>query len=139
MGFAGAFGVGSGSDALFGPRSARSLPQRLTYIAAGLFMVLALVMSMLSGKLYKGIAPEQVDEAALQESAMMQEVFAGEEAKSDDAAAEAAEQTPATAEEATATEEADATTEESAAATEATETTLAPETQEEAPAETPAQ
>ena len=43
VGFAGAFGVGGGSDTVFGPRTARSLPQRLTYGMATLFMFLALL------------------------------------------------------------------------------------------------
>jgi preprotein translocase subunit SecG len=62
VGFAGAFGVGPGSETLFGPRSAKSLPQRLTYGAAATFMILALVMSMLSGKVGRGAAPDLVDE-----------------------------------------------------------------------------
>lgn len=78
VGFAGAFGVGPGSETLFGPRSAKSLPQKLTYIAAGLFMVLALVMSTVSGKLGKGAAPSLVDEAAVIESARMDALFSGE-------------------------------------------------------------
>jgi len=60
VGFAGAFGVGAGSEAVFGPRTAKSLPQKLTYTAAGLFMFLALVMSTLSGHVGKGSAPSLV-------------------------------------------------------------------------------
>ncbi len=69
VGFAGAFGVGTGSETIFGPRSARSLPQTLTYMAAGLFMGLALVMSTLSGKIGRGAAPELVDEGIVMEGA----------------------------------------------------------------------
>ena len=54
VGFAGAFGVGGGSDTVFGPRSARSLPQRITYAMAGIFMVLALLISMVYGTLNSG-------------------------------------------------------------------------------------
>lgn len=61
-GFAGAFGVGGGSDTVFGPRVARTLPQKLTYGAAGVFMLLALLMSMISGLTARGIAPGLVDE-----------------------------------------------------------------------------
>jgi protein translocase SecG subunit len=62
-GFAGAFGMGSGSDTVFGPRLARTLPQKLTYASAALFMLLALSMSMISGKTSRGVAPELVDES----------------------------------------------------------------------------
>jgi preprotein translocase subunit SecG len=62
VGFAGAFGVGPGSDAVFGPRGARTLPQKLTYIMAATFMVLALCMSLIAGHLGKGAAPGKVNE-----------------------------------------------------------------------------
>ena len=65
-GFAGAFGVGPGSDAVFGPRGARTLPQKLTYIMAATFMLLAFAMSLISGRLGKGAAPEIVPEQAVQ-------------------------------------------------------------------------
>ncbi|HOS03129.1 MAG TPA: preprotein translocase subunit SecG, partial [Candidatus Hydrogenedentes bacterium] len=39
-GFAGAFGLGGGSDTVFGPRASKSLPVRLTQIMAGMFMLL---------------------------------------------------------------------------------------------------
>jgi len=58
VGFGGAFGMGGGSDTIFGPRSSRSLPQQLTYGMAGIFMVLALFMSIISGKVNRGAAPE---------------------------------------------------------------------------------
>jgi len=60
MGFAGAFGAGGGSEAVFGPRTVRSLPQKITYTMAGLFLFLAMVMSMLSGRVTKGTAPDAV-------------------------------------------------------------------------------
>lgn len=63
-GFAGAFGVGPGSEAVFGPRASRSLPVRLTQISAGLFLFLALVMSIIAGKVYEGVAPGIVEEDA---------------------------------------------------------------------------
>jgi len=75
VGFAGAFGVGAGSDTLFGPRSAKSLPHKLTYVSATVFMILALVMSMLSGRVGKGEAPDLVDENAPMESATMDALF----------------------------------------------------------------
>ena len=68
VGFAGAFGVGPGSDAVFGPRGARTLPQKLTYIMAATFMVLAFGMSMVSGRLGKGMAPEKVDEQTVNQT-----------------------------------------------------------------------
>jgi len=86
VGFAGAFGVGPGSETLFGPRSAKSLPQKLTYIAAALFMVLALVMSTIAGKLGKGAAPALVDETTIMESASLDALFGEEPADSSAAA-----------------------------------------------------
>lgn len=62
MGFAGAFGTGGGTEAVFGPRAVRSLPQKITYTMAGLFMVIAMLMSMLSGRVGKGSAPAMVPE-----------------------------------------------------------------------------
>ncbi|HOV31880.1 MAG TPA: preprotein translocase subunit SecG [Candidatus Hydrogenedens sp.] len=59
-GFAGAFGLSPGSESVFGPKLARTLPQKLTYISAGLFMVLAIVLSTISGKVGKGSAPSLV-------------------------------------------------------------------------------
>jgi len=75
VGFAGAFGVGPGSETLFGPRSARTLPQKLTYIGAALFMILALVLSMLSGKIGKGAAPDLVEKEAVTDSAALDQLF----------------------------------------------------------------
>jgi protein translocase SecG subunit len=70
--FAGAFGIGPGSETIFGPRASKSVPVRLTHILAGLFMVLAITMSLVSGRLGKGIAPEKVleDKTAATESAV---------------------------------------------------------------------
>jgi preprotein translocase subunit SecG len=64
VGFAGAFGVGAGSDTVFGPRASKSLPQRMTYVMAATFMVLAFVMSLISGRLGKGVAPERLSDQA---------------------------------------------------------------------------
>ena len=61
MGFAGAFG-GGGTEAVFGPRAVRSLPQKITYTMAGLFMFLAMIMSMISGRVGRGDAPALVSE-----------------------------------------------------------------------------
>ena len=62
VGFAGAFGLGGGgADTVFGPRMSKSLPVKLTYVMAGMFLVLALVMTLLSGRITKGEAPELVD------------------------------------------------------------------------------
>lgn len=63
MGFAGAFGAG-GTEAVFGPRAVRSLPQKITYTMAGIFMVFAMIMSMISGRVGKGDAPSLVDEVS---------------------------------------------------------------------------
>ena len=65
VGFAGAFGAGGGSDAVFGPRSSKSLPQRITYSMAGLFMLLSLLMSMLSGNIGSSTAPALVDDTGM--------------------------------------------------------------------------
>jgi len=65
VGFAGAFGVGSGSDTVFGPRMTKTLPQRLTYIMAGLFMTIAFIMSMISSAITKGSAPDTVAKDAV--------------------------------------------------------------------------
>jgi protein translocase SecG subunit len=59
-GFAGAFGLGPGSDAIFGPRGSKSLPVRLTHIGAGLFIFLAFLMSALAGHVGQGAAPSEI-------------------------------------------------------------------------------
>ena len=56
-GFAGAFGVGAGSETVFGPRASKSLPQKLTYVMAGLFMLVALFAAMISDRVGQGTAP----------------------------------------------------------------------------------
>lgn len=65
-GFAGAFGAGAGpgSETVFGPRMSRSLPIRLTYISAALFMTIAIIMSLIAGQVGRGVAPELVQEDA---------------------------------------------------------------------------
>lgn len=65
VGFAGAFGAGPGGDAVFGPRSSKSLPQKITYTMAGIFMLIALVMSMLSGTRGTGAAPAIVEDTGV--------------------------------------------------------------------------
>ncbi len=66
-GFAGAFGVGPGSDAVFGPRATKSLPVKLTYTFATIFIVLALTLSMIEGRVTRGTAPRLVAEEELSE------------------------------------------------------------------------
>ena len=66
VGFAGAFGIGGGSDTVFGPRMNKSLPQRLTHAMAAIFMILALCMSLVSGRLGKGVAPDKAAEEMTQ-------------------------------------------------------------------------
>lgn len=58
-GFGGALGggAGPGADTVFGPK-AQSLPVKITYLGAALFMVIAIVLSVLSGKVNQGVAPE---------------------------------------------------------------------------------
>ncbi len=63
QGLAGAFGMGGGMDTIFGPRSSKSLPQKITYASAGVFMTLALIMSILSGRVGRSAAPDLVAEA----------------------------------------------------------------------------
>ncbi len=78
-GFAGAFGLSPGSESVFGPKLARTLPQKLTYIGAGIFMVLAIVLSALSGKVGKGVAPELVrGELTAEESKALDELFSNQ-------------------------------------------------------------
>ena len=69
-GFAGAFGVGGGSDAVFGPRGRKSAIVKATYIAAGVFMVLSLTLSMVVGRISRGTAPEMVEEDVAANSAL---------------------------------------------------------------------
>ncbi|MBI2432921.1 MAG: preprotein translocase subunit SecG [Candidatus Hydrogenedentes bacterium] len=133
VGFAGAFGVGGGTEAVFGPRSSRSLPQKLTYTMAGAFMFLALVMSVLSGKVGKGAAPELAGETPAVEEVNMNELFgetpAGGATPEAPAAAGAA---PVTVEEETSSTP--VTVEETAAPETAPAETTAPAATEPAPA-----
>jgi preprotein translocase subunit SecG len=62
--FAGAFGVGPGSETVFGPRARKSLPVRITYVMAAIFMLFSLSMSLIGGRIARGNAPEQVEETA---------------------------------------------------------------------------
>lgn len=67
VGFAGAFGAGpGGGDAVFGPRSSKSLPQKITYSMAGIFMLIALILSMLSGNVGTSVAPELVPDTGVE-------------------------------------------------------------------------
>lgn len=75
QGLAGAFGMGGGMDTIFGPRSSKSLPQKITYASAGIFMALALVMSILSGKVGREEAPDLVAETP---AASMEGLFSAE-------------------------------------------------------------
>jgi len=61
VGFAGAFGLGAGSEAMFGPRGSVSLPVRLTQVLGGTFFVLALVLSLTGGLSRRGLAPDAVE------------------------------------------------------------------------------
>jgi protein translocase SecG subunit len=63
QGLAGAFGMGGGVDTIFGPRSSKSLPQKITYASAAIFMSLALIMSILSGRVGRSAAPDLIEEA----------------------------------------------------------------------------
>ena len=78
VGFAGAFGMGGGSEAVFGPRTARSLPQKLTYTAGGIFMIVALILSSVSGKVGRGIAPAPVGPDSVAASTALDDFFADE-------------------------------------------------------------
>lgn len=63
-GFAGAFGAGAGpgSETVFGPRAGQTLPVKLTYVAAVVFITISVIMSVVSGKVGKGQAPELFEE-----------------------------------------------------------------------------
>jgi len=62
-GFAGSFGAGAGpgSETVFGPRAGQTLPVKLTYIAAVIFISISVIMSVVSGKVGKGVAPELLE------------------------------------------------------------------------------
>lgn len=89
MGFAGAFGMGGASEAVFGPRAVRSLPQKITYTMAGLFMVLAMMLSMISGRVGRGVAPEAVPVEDASAAAAIDQVFDENAAPAADGAATA--------------------------------------------------
>lgn len=59
-GFAGAFGAGAGpgSETVFGPRAGQTLPVKLTYVAAIIFVVISMSMSLIAGYVGRGRAPE---------------------------------------------------------------------------------
>ncbi len=63
-GFAGSFGAGAGpgSETVFGPRSGQTLPVKLTYIGATVFITISIVFSMVASKVGKGTAPELLEE-----------------------------------------------------------------------------
>ena len=67
-GFAGAFGVGPGSETVFGPQTAQGTPVKITYIMAAMFMTIALLMSLISGRVGSGMAPELLDESAMSDT-----------------------------------------------------------------------
>ncbi len=62
-GFAGSFGMGAGpgSETVFGPRAGQTLPVKMTYVAAVIFVLISLGMSLIAGRVGKGSAPELVD------------------------------------------------------------------------------
>ena len=60
-GFGGALGGGGGTDTVFGTKNAQTLPVKITYAGATLFMTIAIVLSVLSGRLEKGAAPELLE------------------------------------------------------------------------------
>ena len=93
-GFAGAFGVGGGSDAVFGPRGRKSAIVKATYIAAGVFMVLSLTLSMVVGRISRGTAPEMVDEDVAANSAL-NDLFGESQGPATDGAASAIVNVPA--------------------------------------------
>ncbi len=59
-GFAGAFGAGAGpgSEAVFGPRAGQTLPVKLTYVAAIIFVLISMSMSLIAGRVGRGRSPE---------------------------------------------------------------------------------
>jgi preprotein translocase subunit SecG len=67
-GFAGAFGIGAGSETVFGPQTSQGTPVKMTYIMASAFMVIALLMSIISGRVGVGAAPGLEDEAAMSDA-----------------------------------------------------------------------
>jgi len=80
-GFAGAFGAGAGpgAEAVFGPKSGQSLPVKLTYAAAALFMVIAMIMSIIANQVSASNAPElaEDDGTSLQSETLFEEYGLG--------------------------------------------------------------
>lgn len=74
-GFAGAFGVGGGSDAVFGPRGRKTAIVQLTYYAAAVFMILSLTLSIVVGRISRGAAPDLVDENVVASDKALDELF----------------------------------------------------------------
>lgn len=148
VGFAGAFGAGpGGTDAVFGPRSSKSLPQKITYTMAGIFMTLSLLMSMLSGNVGSSQAPSLVqDDGQVPVStggvSSVDDLFSDTPAAAPAAPAEApATEAPAAevpAAEAPAAEAAPSTAPAEAAVTPAAEAPAAPVEAAPAPSEAPA-
>ena len=66
-GFAGSFGMGAGpgSETVFGPRAGQTLPVKMTYVAAVIFVLISLGMSLIAGRVGKGDAPELVEGATM--------------------------------------------------------------------------
>lgn len=64
-GFAGAFGAGAGpgAETVFGPRAGQTLPVKLTYIAAAVFIVISMSMSLIAGRVGRGRAPDVIEGA----------------------------------------------------------------------------
>jgi preprotein translocase subunit SecG len=66
-GFAGSFGMGAGpgSETVFGPRAGQTLPVKMTYVAAVIFVLISLGMSLIAGRVGRGAAPELVEGATM--------------------------------------------------------------------------
>ena len=62
-GFGGGLGGGN-TETVFGTKSSQTLPVKMTYAGATLFMTIAVVLSVLSGRLDKGEAPELLEASA---------------------------------------------------------------------------
>lgn len=62
-GFGGAFGAGAGpgADTVFGPKGAQSVPVKITYVLATIFMIASISMSLIAGRLNESAAPELVE------------------------------------------------------------------------------
>lgn len=64
-GFAGAFGAGAGpgAETVFGPRAGQTLPVKMTYVAAVIFVVISMSMSLIAGRVGRGRAPDGIEGA----------------------------------------------------------------------------